>query len=368
METREDTVPFADMVGAFVIDDRSPEVPSRASLEDCDAPRARQELIARMRRGPMTLRERAAAMIAARDLALDGHEDALMEVVCDASVSLPSRSCALVLLLFTPAGADLARSAHARVGEADWVALQDEKLTLELALQMPAPGMADSLATQLLRVAAPAREEVWTRIERCRRDAGLPALAAWRRAVTVDELTPLHDRMTAAIIDEAGHGAAVVLDMLLQTADSDEARRSFGRAVANLAAKDLVGHTTAAQGVTHRLEVAGEPVRWLVCVPHPGAMTLVAQAEETVDGGLQVNEIVVLPSEPHVNLSTPRDVLVTMNYRVMSPKETRERAVAATRKMLETGAGLPHELCLLLCLLDGMPSGAASAPGAAALD
>jgi hypothetical protein len=307
-------------------------------------------------------------MIAARDLALDGHEDALMTVLLDAAVALPSRGCALVLLLFTPAGADLARSAHTRVGEADWVALQDEKLTLELALQMPAPGMADSLAAQLLRIAAPAREEVWARVERCRREAGLPALAAWRRAVTEGELRPLHDRMTSAIVDEAGEGTAVVLDMLLQTGESDDARRNFGRAVAMLAARDLRGRTTAAQGVAHRLEVAGEPVRWLVCIPHPGGMSLVAQAEETDDRGLQVNEIVVLPSEPRVNLSTPHDVLVTMSYRVMSPAETRERAVAATRRMLAAGMGLPHELCLLLCMLDGMPSREAPTTATAALD
>lgn len=364
MEPREDSVPFADMVGAFVVDDRSPDAPTRASLEGCDLARAQRELFARMRRGPMTLRERAAAMIVARDLALEGHEDDLAAVLLDDGLAPSSRSCALSLLLFTPSGAERARAAHDRVGEAGWVALQDEKLALELALQLPAPGLADALAAQLLRIPPTAREEVWTRLERCRREAGLPALPAWQRALTEPDLAPLHDRMTAAIIDEAGEGTSVVLDMLWQTAEAEPAQHNFGRADAALTARGLLGREAAASGVTHLLEVPGEPARWMVCVPHPGRMTLVAQAEATEDS-LTVREVVVLPAEPHVSLAGPRGVPLTLHYRVLTAAETRERAVALARSMRSRGEALPHELCLLLCLLDGLPS---PEPPAAALD
>jgi hypothetical protein len=356
MDPREDTVPFADMVGAFTIDDRSPDAPTRASLEGCDLPRARRELLARMRRGPMSLRERAAAMIVARDLGLEGHEGDLATVLLDDGLAPSSRACALSLLLFTPAGTELVRVAHERVGEAQWVALQDEKLALELALQLPAPGMADSLAAQLLRVPEGAREAVWERVERCRREAGLPALAAWRRALTVAELAPLHDRMTAAIIDEADEGTSVVLDMLWQTAETEQAQHNFGRADAALTARGLRGRAHAASGVTHLLEVPGEPARWMVCVPHPGGMTLVAQAEEPAEGALQVNELVILPSEPQVNLTAPRGAALSLNYRVLTAAETRERAVGLARAMRARGEVLPHEVCMLLCLLDGLPS------------
>jgi hypothetical protein len=97
-------------------------------------------------------------------------------------------------------------------------------------------------------------------------------------------------------------------------------------------------------------------------------MTLVAQARAT-DDSLFVREVVILPTEPSVGLIGPADAPLTLSYRVVPNAETRPAAIARARAMLARDEALTHELSLLLCLLDGVPSPVApAAPSPSTLD
>lgn len=347
---------LVDLVEGVLMDDASPGAPTRASLDGCDEARARAELVARLGRGAMSLRERAAALMLAERVGVDGQEEALAALIRDPSLPPSSRSCAMMLLMTVESAEPRLRALAQSVGEETWRSLHDEKLTLSLALQMPAPEVAEALAAQLARCPEGVRDEVFARMDRCRRAAGLPALLAWRRALAAQELAAQHDRMAAAVADEAGGGAEVVLEALWRAADDEAVRARLGRVVAQVEARALRGSGPGARGVAHRIESPGAGAEWMVCVAHPGRMTLVARAREPEGEALRVDSVHVMPSEPSVQIGAAGAGPLTMSYRTVSLAETRERAVAAARALRAGERELPHELCVLLCLLDGLPS------------
>lgn len=368
METPEESdenPPLELLLEGTMVDDTSPEVPSRATRAGLDEAGVRREFLARLRRGELSLRERAAALMLGGRLDLGQDIDALEAIVRDRSRGLGARSVALAMLLSNPAGPPRVQAAALALGDAEFTRLSDEKLVLELVLQLPAPGLADGLARALLGVPAPLRDGVFARLERCRRRAGLLALVAWRRALCGPELAAFHDRMAAAVIDEAGEGSSVALEMLWQGAPDDASRRIWGRIVAALAARQGRKNLLAVEGSTHRVETPGEPTQWMVCIAHPERMTMVAKAREREGTSLEVEGVYVMPSTPSVSISGGEGP-ITLSYRVMSLEETRERAVKAALAMRGETKGLPHDLCLLLCLLDGMPAAEPASPASAA--
>ncbi len=358
-----DDPPLEVMVDAIMIDDASRDAPSRAALTGCDERAAREALLARLRRGEMTLRERAAAAMLAGRLNLMGFEGSLVAAASDATLTRSSRSCAVALLMMSPSAGAHLRTVERAVGAATWVSLHDEKLVLDLLLQMPSPGVADAMCRSLLGVPPAARAEVFARLDRCRRAAGMPAILAWRRGLAVQELGALHDVMAGAVADEAGEATGVVLEMLWRAAGDGGFRDRLARVVARVESRTLRGGTRPAQGSTHRIATPEREAQWMVCIAHPGRMTLVAHACEAGDA-LRVDGVFVLPAEPRVQVHGGDDP-ITLDYRVMSLTETRDHAVLRAKAMCAEGASLSHNLGLTLCLLDGLPLEALPDPSGA---
>jgi hypothetical protein len=358
----DENPPLETILAGTMVDDHSPEAPARASLAGCDEARTRKELLARMRRGELSLRERSAALMLASRVSIEKELDALGSLLGDGALALSARSLALALLQASPEGAQRAAALAPVLGDALFARIGDEKLVVELVLQLPAPGMADGLARALLGVPEVLRDGVYARLERCRRRAGLPALVAWRRALHGPELSAFHDRMAAVVMDEAGEGTSVAVEMLWRNAPDDEARRVWGRIVAAIEPRAGRQSRPPPRGSTHRIDTPDAPTQWMVCVEHPERMTLVARAYEREGQSLAVDGVFVLPSEPSVSVTSTDGRPITMSYRVMSLDETRERAVRLARRMSAEGQRLPHDLCLLLCLLDGLPSTEGSVP------
>ena len=337
-----------EMLGAIMVDD--PDAPPAASYAGCDAAGAWAVVLARLRRGPMSIRERMATLMVIHHLGVAGREDDLAAVALDDGLDATARSCVLTELTSIPTGLARLAAIEKTLGPAAWNDLLDTKLTLEFALQMPDPNMADGLAKMVASAPPVLRAELFARFERCRRAAGMPALLAWWRALSVSSLAALHDRMVAAVADEGDAGTSAVAEVFWTAMKDEGTRARFAEVMARITSRALRAPMREAEGVAWRL--GGEDgAQWVSFVAHPGRLTFVAQGRETADGDVEVGEVVMVPYE--ASLQAQGD---PASARQVTLGELRDRVVARTRRALSGGGKVDFAACVLLCLLDGVPT------------
>ncbi len=336
---------------SLLLDALSMDRPERPLTRGAMTPdEARAVLFSRVREGPMSVRESASAiMLAGRVGALDNGDD-LEALLSDASLDPSSR--AWIWCVLQGSANDRLQRAQSKMTPDDLRAVNDEKLAIELCLQLPDPNIPPQFAQLLLRVPHVERGTVLARIELSRRKAGFPAVLLWSICLAQPGLASLHDQMATWIIDEGGEGAQLAVELFADGV-SDELRAGYTKVMAGLASRAIHGVPGAVpEGSVRRVRFPDGRTQLALAVRTPGGAHVVAVLSHHADGTVEIHDHGVMPLDVHMDIRFGTG-LITATIDGMDLNGARDALVTWARDLRAAGKPCPWPLLVLIASLDG---------------